>query len=204
MRAMTSVRRASPHDRDAVIAAVVDAFRHDPAWAFMTAGDYDHVSPLFAGALFDSRVDAGGVWVTDDVAAVSLWDHHTDDDSSHDHHSALWTAYREAVGEPVWALLRAYEEALATGHPTGAHWYLGVLATRTSRQRQGLAAAVMAPALALADRDGLDCWLETSTPDNRAFYERRGFAVAAEVEVPDGPLTWWMRRTAHPGDARRR
>jgi GNAT superfamily N-acetyltransferase len=191
---MTLVRRATPEDRAAVVATVMDAFREDPAWAFMTGGDYDRISPLFAGALFDSRVDAGGVWLADDTAAVSLWDRHDEHASPPDHSTALWDEYRDAVGETSWALLKAYEDALAVARPRGAYWYLGVLATRPDRRRQGLADAVVAPVLSVADRDGLDCWLETSTLANRGYYERRGFAVAADVEVPGGPTTWWMRR----------
>lgn len=82
--------------------------------------------------------------------------------------------------------------------PLPPYWYLGVLATHPTAQRRGLAQAVIAPALALADAEGLDCWLETSKPANTGFYERRGFTERIEVAVPAGPLTWWMRRPARP------
>jgi len=58
------------------------------------------------------------------------------------------------------------------------------------RQGEGLASTVIAPVLALADADSLPCCLETSTPQNRAFYERRGFTYALPVALPDAPPTW--------------
>ena len=45
-----------------------------------------------------------------------------------------------------------------------------------------------------ADRLGVPCCLETSTEENRRFYERRGFEQAAEIILAGGPDTWWLRR----------
>lgn len=58
----------------------------------------------------------------------------------------------------------------------------------------------MQPALARADANGLPCYLETQSADNVRFYERYGFRVAHEGEVPGHPLKMWamIRR---PGGA---
>jgi GNAT superfamily N-acetyltransferase len=71
-----------------------------------------------------------------------------------------------------------------------------VLATHPDHQRSGLASAVIAPIIARADMDGLDCCLETSTARNRAFYGRRGFTESTELSIAGGPPTWWLRRSA--------
>ncbi len=192
------VRRATVEDRDGVIATVIAAFARDPAWAYITGTDFDRVSPHFAAALFDGRVGTGNVWVAGDCDAVAMWDERTavapvDADR-------LWPAYRTAVGESAWESLQAYERALDSARPEPPYWYLGVLAARPDRQGEGLATAVLAPVLARADADGLDCWLETSTSGNRGFYERRGFTESVDVTVPGGPATWWMRRPCHALD----
>jgi GNAT superfamily N-acetyltransferase len=189
---MDSVRPAHPRDRSAVTAAVAAAFARDPAWNFLFGDDYDRLAPLFAGALFDLRVGSGDVWVTEDVSAASFWE-----PPGRQREPApvpVWDAYRAAVGEKVWQRLADYEGAVDTARPTTPYWYLGVLATRPDRQRQGLASAVMAPILARADSDGIECCLETSTESNRAFYERRGFTVVTAVHITAGPPTWWLRR----------
>jgi GNAT superfamily N-acetyltransferase len=90
--------------------------------------------------------------------------------------------------------LSEYDAAVHAAQEPGAFWYLGILATHPSRQGEGLASAVMAPAFERADADALPCCLETSTQQNRAFYERRGFTHAVEVDLPDAPTTWWLTR----------
>ena len=47
---------------------------------------------------------------------------------------------------------------------------------------------------AMADAEGLPCWLETATPENVPLYERLGFVTQVEWDVPGGgPHFWGMR-----------
>jgi hypothetical protein len=59
------------------------------------------------------------------------------------------------------------------------------------------------PVLEIADRDRVDCYLETADPRNVEFYARHGFVVenAALQLVPKGPAHVSMRRrpAAAPG-----
>ncbi|WP_207750223.1 hypothetical protein, partial [Clostridioides difficile] len=54
--------------------------------------------------------------------------------------------------------------------------------------------AVVRPGGEAAERAGVPAFLETSAPRNLPFYERPGFTVTADVEVPEGPRTWCMTR----------
>jgi GNAT superfamily N-acetyltransferase len=191
---VTPVRRATTADTDAVVATITQAFEKDPAWPFIIDGQHPHSSEHFARALFLSRVDAGTVWVTDDVAAVAMWEYREPGQVGGGHDESVWDDYRAAVGEHLWARLDAWEEALDASRPTPPYWYLGVLGTRPDSLGRGLATSVMEPVLELADHDHLDCWLETANEDNLLFYERRGFAHRLPVDVPGGPPTWWLRR----------
>jgi GNAT superfamily N-acetyltransferase len=190
---MTPVRRATSADRDEVVATLVLAFADDPAWNFILLGKAP-LFALFARALFDTRVVDGNVWVTDDCSATALWEYRTTGYEVDDPGNPVWAAYREASGEAAWDRLTVYDGALAEVSPEPPFWYLGVLGTRPDRQGRGLATAVVAPVLEMADHEHLDCWLETSKPNNLEFYERRGFTQRMPVEVPGGPPTWWMRR----------
>jgi GNAT superfamily N-acetyltransferase len=189
-----AVRRATTADRDAVVATVVAAFATDPAWEFITGGEIERVSPSFAGALFDGRAGRGTVWVADDCRAVAMWDDRTQPVVEDDHQRTVWADYRANVGEQSFACLLRYDDAVHAQEPAVPFWYLGVLATHPSAQGTGLASAVIAPVLALADSAGVDCWLETSKPTNTEFYERRGFTERVRLTSPDVPPTWWMRR----------
>jgi GNAT superfamily N-acetyltransferase len=189
------IRRASPGERAAVAATVAAAFADDPAWAFILAEHYGRLAARFASALFDSRIASQNVWVTDDLAAVAMWDPPGKHDGWQEHEARIWARYRAIAGDDALRRLATYNDAVAAVSPAEDYWYLGVLATRPERQRQGLASAVLAPVLGKADRLGTVCCLETSTAGNRRFYERRGFTQATAIAVPPGmPPTWWLRR----------
>jgi GNAT superfamily N-acetyltransferase len=188
------VRLAHLGDRVALTVNVAAAFAHDPAWAFFLGADYDRLAPVFAGALFDTRVGSGSVWVSTDLAAVAMWEKFGGDNVHAVEAEQVWKEYRAVVGSPTSDRLAEYERALDEVRPSSPYWYLGVLATRPDRQGEGLATAVMTPVLDRADRDGVDCCLETSTIANRAFYQRRGFTHVTTVHIGSGPPTWWLRR----------
>lgn len=187
------MRRASAEDRAATVATVVAAFASDPAWAYMLGDGYERLAPRFAGALFDLRVVSGGVWIAGECLAVAMWDAPGGAGSS-DHARSVWDDYAAFAGSEANERLLHYNRAVGAAAPPEDRWYLGVLATHPGSQRKGLASRVLAPAVAMADRDGLACCLETSTESNRRFYEARGFTESTEVVLVDGPPTWWLRR----------
>jgi GNAT superfamily N-acetyltransferase len=176
------------------MASVAAAFAADPGWAFIFGAEYERLAAYFAGALFDVRVAARNVWVTDDLAAVAMWDPPGGSDAVPGHADGVWERYRAIAGEQALERLAIYNEAVASAVPTYPHWYLGVLATHPQRRREGLASAVLTPVLEEADRAGLPCCLETSTAENRRFYERRGFTGVTDIVLPGGPATWWLCR----------
>jgi GNAT superfamily N-acetyltransferase len=188
------VRLARPSDRDAVIATAYAAFRADPGWAHLFGDDYDRLVGPFVTVLFDQRVAMGSAWVSEDVSAIALWDPPGTAEPAHD--DPGWLAYEQTAGPVAWDRLNDYDTAVHAVKDTGPFWYLGILATHPAHQGQGLASAVMAPVLQQADADRLPCCLETSTPQNRAFYQRRGFTQAVQVDLPGAPTTWWLTRPA--------
>jgi ribosomal protein S18 acetylase RimI-like enzyme len=88
--------------------------------------------------------------------------------------------------------------ALAPLHPPEPHWYLGTLGVDPSRQSRGLGRALLSDWLADVDRGESCAWLETDRPENVAFYERAGFAVAGETRILSVRV-WLMRRPAGSG-----
>jgi ribosomal protein S18 acetylase RimI-like enzyme len=193
-----TVRRALPRERSPVATTIAAAFAEDPAWAFILGAEYRRLAADFAGALFDVRVVSESVWVSDDLAAVAMWDPPKKNAGASVYEQSVWEGYRVSAGEDAFARLRTYNKAVLAAAPAERYWYLGVLATHPQRRREGLASAVLAPALEEAARAGIACCLETSTPENRRFYERRGFTQATDVALPGGPPTWWLRRPTAP------
>jgi len=75
------------------------------------------------------------------------------------------------------------------------HWYLWLLGVNPSRQGQGIGSALIRPILVRADAEGLPCYLETAEPRNVPFYQRHGFEVVVEGDIPNGgPHFWTMKR----------
>ena len=75
------------------------------------------------------------------------------------------------------------------------HWYMLFLGVDPPRQGRGHGSALLQPMLARIDAENVPSYLETSKPNNVPFWQRHGFEVAAEGDVPDGgPHVWGMRR----------
>jgi GNAT superfamily N-acetyltransferase len=118
-----------------------------------------------------------------------------------------WSAWRQLRGAGwMLAVLRAdarsFRAFMKTGangarlHPTDAHWYLETMGVDPSVQRQGVGGRLLEPVLEIADRDRVDCYLETARPENADYYARHGFVVenTALQVVPNGPVHIAMRR----------
>jgi RimJ/RimL family protein N-acetyltransferase len=191
------VRRADAADVDAASAVLADAFA-DYAWTRWTvAGDghRDRIEALQRLVIERIALPYGEVWVAEDergVAGVAIWMV-----PSSSVPPAVWEAtaavQAELEGDRYVASKRA-EAACVPLRPVSPHYYLGAVGTRSDRQR-GIGAAVLQPLLDRAWAEGVIAFLETSDRANVGFYERLGFTVTGEVDVPDGgPHVWAMAR----------
>ena len=175
---------------------VVAAFAVDPLlrWVWPDTDRYAGCAARFFGLLLDLRLMGGEVWVAGEGAAVAMWDppgglYAVPSEDP-------WPALHEdftAEERERWA---AFDTAVAVPADVGPYWYLGVLATDPAHQRRGLAAAVLDPVLAAADRTGTPAYLETASTTNVAYYARHGFTSVHEVDLAGGPRCWLMRREA--------
>jgi GNAT superfamily N-acetyltransferase len=108
----------------------------------------------------------------------------------------LGSSFLALVGRPK-ALVDGskYLLAMEKAHPHEKLWYLQLLVVDPSVQRRGIGTALQRSELALADSEGLACYLETQDPDNLPYYRRFGYEVARELHpVKNGPQLWTMRR----------
>ncbi|MEX2684537.1 MAG: GNAT family N-acetyltransferase [Candidatus Sigynarchaeota archaeon] len=69
------------------------------------------------------------------------------------------------------------------------HAYLFLLATDPACQRSGHASGLMRRFLGLLDEANIHCYLETSEKENVRFYQRFGFVLIDEKEVPGANIT---------------
>ena len=76
-------------------------------------------------------------------------------------------------------------------------WYLSIIGILPSAQGRGLGTTLLSDTLAEASSAGVTCYLETFTPRNVTFYERRGFRwIADHLEPTTNRAYVLMRRDA--------
>jgi GNAT superfamily N-acetyltransferase len=193
-----SIRRASAEDMPALARALARAFRDDPGFNHVMPPDGDRakrLEPFFATELRGIAMTRGHVWTTGSVAGGAIW--------------APPEQWRVPVGQTIrevpaavgtfgrrlpvalWSRLR-----MERHHPRRPpHWYLAVMGVDPEWQGRGLGGALMRPVLDHLDAENMPAYLEASTPRSRALYERNGFVVRAEFNLPrDGPPIWLMWR----------
>ena len=88
-----------------------------------------------------------------------------------------------------------YSSKLRRQKTPDSYWYLWALAVDPQYQGRGVGGRLIRPVLEEADASRTACYLESENEKNLAFYEKRGFRVAAEGRVPRlGLPTWSMIR----------
>lgn len=111
------------------------------------------------------------------IAGVAAWT--APDDTAADLTSRLFARVAELEVRTLFPragsqLLGGFEE-LGRRHPPFPHWYLAFIGIDPRGQRHGFGRLLREPVLARADSAGVACYLETSFPDTRPFYERLAF-----------------------------
>lgn len=74
------------------------------------------------------------------------------------------------------------------------HWHVELVGVEPDLQGQGIGSRLMDAVLQQADAAGEPAYLETDTPENVAFYRRRGFEITGE----DQPLDVHVRYMERP------
>lgn len=96
---------------------------------------------------------------------------------------------------PALTIGMRYLLAIEKAHPKEQLWYLELLVTDPEAQRSGIGTRLQQDMLETADKEGLDCYLETQKPENLAYYRRFGYEVEQKLSpVRGGPSLWTMRR----------
>jgi GNAT superfamily N-acetyltransferase len=192
-----------PEEAEALGDVLARAFSDDPGFCHVLPDERDRTERLrifFETELRSVALPRGYVWTTEELAGAAVWGPpdgwRVPLTSSLRDGPAMLRAFGRRLPLALWSRLR-----MDARHPRRPpHWYLAVLGVDPERQGRGLGSLLMHPAFMEMDDDGLPAYLETSTPRARALYERHGFAVTGELNVPmGGPPIWLMWREAQPG-----
>ena len=197
------IRRAVPDDAEELADSLARAFSDDPGFSHVLPDPGDRTDRLrifFETELRAVALPRGLVWTTEEVVGAAVWGPpdgwRVPMTASVREGPAMIRAFGRRLPLALWSRLR-----MDTRHPRKpSHWYLAVMGVAPVWQGRGLGTALMRPGLDEIDAASLPAYLESSTPRSRALYERHGFVVTGEMNVPlGGPPIWLMWRDPQPG-----
>jgi GNAT superfamily N-acetyltransferase len=194
---MVEARQAEPDDMTPIAGALARAFHDDPAmtWLF---GEKDgpRLRKLrrFMGSEARRHHRHGGLVLTaDGHPGAALWDPPGKWRTTWPEIARSAPVLLTTIGRRIPKALRGLD-LMDKAHPRVPHWYLAVLGTDPPEQGKGVGAAMIDPVITRCDTEGLGAYLESSKPGSVPYYERFGFRVTGQIDLPDGPPLWPMWR----------
>jgi len=189
------VRKATAGDVGTLATTLARAFDDDPLtmWLFPDEVRRRRRLPRFFRSLLRTALPLGEVYSAGEGRCAAIWNPPGT--------FPLGWASDARVGAVTAGLVGPRIVRCAAGllyfakhHPKEPHWYLQMLGTEPAQQGHGLGSAIIAPVLERCDHEGERVYLESSKKRNIPFYERHGFEVTAEIQIPRGPVVWAMWR----------
>ena len=177
---------------------IADAFATDPFWAWLFPdAERRLVVRSWIRQLRISYLPKGHSYANDDLTGAALWSPPGGWRLSRAQELRLAPSYLRLLGPRRMRTAARAFSVIEAGHPDEPHWYLSVLGVSPAHQRSGIGRSLIEPMLERADRDGVPTSLETFKAENVPYYERFGFEVSREDDVPGGgPHMWAMVRRA--------
>jgi GNAT superfamily N-acetyltransferase len=196
-RTPVEARVATRAELPAAVETLARAFYADPVWSWAFPDSDRRPEQLRAvwGLVAKAAVGYGSAWLTGDCAAVALWIPPGKPELLPVDEERLAGFMTELLGDGAARVLETFERFEAA-HPEGdPHYYLSLLGTNPDCRGQGLGMGLLAATLERIDAEGAPAFLESSNPVNTPRYERLGFSVCGEFELPeDGPNVTQMWR----------
>ncbi len=192
-----SVRRAEQRDVPRIAATLTVALADSrwTRWALPDDGRIQRLTRWHELAAGHRGVSTGSAWVTEDVTAVAAWEAPPGAEGT----TAVPADVRAALDRELPVLSGSHAAAVTATHelvdaarPAEPHWWLAHLGTRPSARRKGLGRAVLAPALARCDADGVPAATSAYTWAGVRFLRGSGFEVTASLHTADDELPVWV------------
>lgn len=193
--ATLEVLRAQSHDTPVISTALARAFQDDPVftWLVPEAAERQARLPVVFAAFTDAFVPYEETYVAGAGAGAALWAPPDTDPTGGEH--------AEAFGERLGAALEAFAERagllgelLEAHHPAEPSFYLQFVGVVPEHQGTGVGGRLLSTVLRRCDANGTPAYLEATSERNRRLYERHGFRITGEIQLPDGPPLWPMWR----------
>jgi GNAT superfamily N-acetyltransferase len=164
-------------------------------WALPDDGRMQRLTRLNELDAGHRGVSTGTAWVTDAVTAVAVWEPPAGAEGT----APLPADVRAALARELpylaadrWPVVAGTDSIVAAARPTEPHWWLAHLGVRPTARRQGLAAAVLAPALVRCDAEGTLAAAAVYNWANVRFLRGFGFEATFTGRTTDDELPLWV------------
>jgi GNAT superfamily N-acetyltransferase len=196
-RIVNGVRDVTAADADTLAAVLGRAFASDPVWQWMFPRHPERMSAMFATLLRHAHLPNGVSELAEQdgrIMAGALWDPPGRWRISLAAQLRQFPGLVRMLGGRTFTVLRGLGE-VERAHPVEPHWYLAVLGTEPLAQGHGLGSALLRSRLTRCDERRFPAYLESSKEHNVPYYERFGFRMTGEIQMPGGgPPLWPMWR----------
>jgi GNAT superfamily N-acetyltransferase len=187
-------------------AVLARAFANDPFFTYVLSDPVERerlMPPLMAawtryGLLFGEvyvtagPVEASAIWLPPGAAI------RTEERRDRAGLTAVVSAFSDGARARYDAVVQDHDRVRGAAQSV-PHWYLVLIGVDPARQGLGLGSLLLRAGLSRVDQDGVECQLFTEQQRNVPIYQRYGFEIAVEGDLPDGgPHFWFMRRRPHP------
>lgn len=194
-----AAHRATPADRDHIVAIIAAAFAHDPLWAHAMAlpdgGTAHHAE--FWQMFIEGASRYPCTWLTSGGEATAVWIPPGAAEMTHEQEEQLLDLAAARLGPAAGdyaELLGRFEAAHPREEP---HYYLSLLATDPVHRGKGIGMRLLAGNLEQIDAEHLPAYLESTNPANNRRYASVGFEPHGEFQYPGGgPVVTTMWRPA--------
>lgn len=191
------VRKPHPDERKRILEVLGRAFFDDPVSIYLFPDERRRQSGFagFSGLAIDAFGAGAHVLTNDAVQGAAIWQLP----------SPRPLGFLQQAGlacRMLWLIRGGVRRAIRLGdfmsahHLREPHYYLAALGTDPDFQGRGIGSALMQPVLDRCDKQRIPAYLESSKRANIPFYNKHGFELIEELQIPDGPPLWPMiRRT---------
>lgn len=199
MSAPPAIRLARGNEARAAAAVLADAFADEAGLNYwLRQGDAkDRARRLFFDmAVRDAVHPARALWIAEGGAGAAIW-------LSPGQKAFEASPLQEILALPkllrmagIAGMSRGFDlgKRLAGLHPKAPHAHLVFLGVAPAAQGRGVGSAILKATLAPLDAQGVTAYLEASTQRNVALYQRHGFEVSGELDLPN--LHFWTMTRA--------
>ena len=187
------VRILQPAERALAMSVLAAAFINDPVmrWLFPNPHTYLNVFEGFADAFGGAAIALGHGYIAEDYQGVALWF----PPGVNNDPETMAGMIMANCDDSVLADIPVFMAQMESMHPADDNcWYLPIIGVDVCYQGRGIGAALLKRALSVIDDQGGAAYLEASTKQNAALYQRHGFEFTGTIQSGKSPEIYPMLR----------